>query len=72
MNADDLMKMVMSLPEIYRVTFNLFAIEGYQHNEIAEMLNITEGTSKSQLSRARKMLQEEIEKMTKQNQRRYV
>lgn len=48
------------LPEGYKTVFNLFAIEGYKHDEIAAMLNITEGTSKSQLHKARKMLQEKL------------
>lgn len=46
-----------ALPEGYKMVFNLFAIEGYKHEEIAVMLNISEGTSKSQLHKARKMLQ---------------
>ena len=46
----------------YRMIFNLYAIEGYKHKEIAEMLGINEGTSKSQLSHARRILQEEVRK----------
>tara|TARA_R110000850_G_scaffold203228_1_gene329504 strand:- start:120772 stop:121332 length:561 start_codon:yes stop_codon:yes gene_type:complete len=49
-----------ALPEGYKAVFNLFAIEGYKHDEIASMLTITEGTSKSQLHKARKMLQEKL------------
>lgn len=49
-----------TLPEGYKAVFNLFAIEGFKHDEIASMLNITEGTSKSQLHKARKMLQEKL------------
>lgn len=49
-----------SLPEGYKMVFNLFAIEGYKHDEIAKMLKINEGTSKSQLYKARKMLQEKL------------
>ncbi|MBI4647303.1 MAG: sigma-70 region 4 domain-containing protein, partial [Bacteroidia bacterium] len=49
--------MVQSLPEGYRMVFNLYVIEGYKHNEIAEMLKISENTSKSQLAKARKSLQ---------------
>jgi len=48
------------LPEGFRVVFNLFAIEGYSHKEIAIQLGISEGTSKSQLSRARRQLQDMI------------
>jgi len=49
-----------ALPEGYRLVFNMYAIEGYKHNEIANMLDISEGTSKSQLFKAKKMLQEKI------------
>jgi RNA polymerase sigma-70 factor (ECF subfamily) len=56
-SAKELMKILQDLPEGYRIVFNLYAIEGYKHREIAKILNITVGTSKSQLSKARKMLQ---------------
>jgi RNA polymerase sigma factor (sigma-70 family) len=59
-SAKDLMKILLELPEGYRVVFNLYAIEGYKHKEIAKMLDITIGTSKSQLSKARKMLQGKV------------
>ena len=59
----DLMSIVHQLPIGYRTVFNLYAVEGYTHKEIAEMLGINEGTSKSQLSHARKMLQELVNKM---------
>lgn len=52
----DLLSMVQRLPDGYRMVFNLFAIEGYSHQEIAQKLDISEGTSKSQLARARKAL----------------
>lgn len=55
-NANDLLKIIHTIPEGYRVVFNLFAIEGYSHKEIAESLGVTESTSKSQYSRAKKML----------------
>lgn len=61
--AEDLMKMVQAMPEGYKVVFNMFAIEGYSHNEIAETLGISENTSKSQYSRARAYLRERLEKM---------
>ncbi len=51
------------LPDGYRMVFNLFAIEGYKHHEIAKMLGINEGTSKSQLAHARKVLQKEVVKL---------
>ena len=60
MAAADILKMVKALPNGYRTVFNLFAIEGYSHKEIAEMLNISEGTSKSQYARAKGLLQEKI------------
>jgi RNA polymerase sigma-70 factor (ECF subfamily) len=61
--ADDLMKLIHQLPEGYKVVFNLYAIEGYRHQEIGETLGITESTSKSQYSRARAYLRERLEKM---------
>ena len=58
----DLLKMIQSLPIGYRTVFNLYAIEGYSHKEISKMLNIKEGTSKSQLARGRLALQKMIKK----------
>ena len=60
LEREDLMKMIQSLPQGYRTVFNLYAIEGYSHAEIATQLGISEGTSKSQLSRARALLQEKL------------
>lgn len=57
LEADDLLKMISELPSGYRIVFNLYAIDGYSHKEIAEQLGISENTSKSQLSRARSYLQ---------------
>lgn len=62
---DELMKMIRNLPSGCSVIFNLYAIEGYTHREIAEMLEINEGTSKSQYSRARSLLQQMIVKEEK-------
>ncbi len=59
-SVDDIQNMIDQLPEGYRSVFNLYAIEGYKHHEIATMLNISEGTSKSQLSHARRVLQQQI------------
>jgi RNA polymerase sigma factor (sigma-70 family) len=56
----DLLQLIHELPEGYRMVFNLYVIEGYNHQEIAEMLNISENTSKSQLSRARMALQDRL------------
>ncbi len=60
LKAMDLMKLVQALPTGYRTVFNLFAIEGYSHEEISEMLKINVNTSKSQLFKARQHLQEII------------
>ncbi len=57
MNEKDLLKMIQQLPMGFRTVFNMYAIEGYSHKEIAEQLGITEGTSKSQYSRAKAHLQ---------------
>jgi RNA polymerase sigma factor (sigma-70 family) len=62
-NENDLLRIVNQLPDGYRTVFNLYAIEGYSHAEIAEMLGISEGTSKSQLSRARMLLQTNLKKL---------
>jgi RNA polymerase sigma-70 factor (ECF subfamily) len=62
LEAEDLMKLVQKLPLGYRTVFNLYAIEGYSHKEIAQLLGISENTSKSQLSRARGLLQKQIVK----------
>ena len=58
--VEDLLNMLHELPAGYRTVFNLYAIEGYSHKEIAEMLDINEGTSKSQLSKARALLQKRL------------
>ena len=52
--------MIQTLSDGYRTVFNLYVIEGYSHKEIGEMMNISEGTSKSQLARARYLLQKMI------------
>ncbi len=57
LEAEDLLRMIGELPSGYRIVFNLYAIDGYSHREIAEQLGISENTSKSQLSRARTYLQ---------------
>ena len=60
LEAFDLLFIIRELPPKYRMVFNLYAIEGYSHKEIGNMLNITEGTSKSNLSRARSILQRRV------------
>lgn len=63
LDAKVLMGMIQQLSPGYRIVFNLYALEGYSHKEIAEIVGITEGASKSQLSRARTILKEQIAKM---------
>ncbi len=60
MGAEELMKIIGQLPDGYRQVFNLYVIEGYSHQEIADILKINESTSRSQLARARKMLQKQL------------
>ncbi len=59
----DLLKLIQKLADGYRIVFNMYVIEGYSHKEIATILGISESTSKSQLSRARAILQQKIIKM---------
>lgn len=59
----ELMKLVMTLPPGFRTVFNMYSIEGYSHKEIAEMLGISETTSRTQLSRARIWLQKKIKEI---------
>ncbi|MDO8992579.1 RNA polymerase sigma factor [Daejeonella sp.] len=63
LELNDLMKLVQQLSNGYRIVFNMYAIEGYSHKEIAKELGISEGASKSQLSRARAILKDKIIKM---------
>src|SRR5665647_929161 len=60
LETGDLLAIIRELPPKYRMVFNLFAIEGYSHKEISRMVNISEGTSKSNLSRARAILQRRV------------
>ncbi|CAM1338914.1 RNA polymerase sigma factor, sigma-70 family [Tenacibaculum aestuarii] len=60
-NVDILLKLIQDLPDRYRLVFNLYVLDNYSHKEIASLLNITEGTSKSNLSRARQLLKKEVE-----------
>lgn len=66
LSSEDLLKMVNQLPDGYRMVFNLYVIEGYSHAQIAEVMKISDGTSKSQLAKARKALKEVI-KLTMAN-----
>ena len=65
LKTKELLQVIQNLPLGFRTVFNLYAIEGYNHGEIAGMLNISEGTSKSQYSRARQHLMSMIEKENK-------
>jgi len=60
-SLDFLLKLIQELPDRYRIVFNLYVLDGYPHKEIANMLSISEGTSKSNLSRARVILRNKIE-----------
>ncbi|GAB2762796.1 hypothetical protein GCM10010465_04690 [Actinomadura fibrosa] len=59
--VDFLLKIIQQLPDRYRQVFNLYALDGFSHKEIAEIMNISTGTSKSNLARARVILKEKIE-----------
>lgn len=61
--AKEITALVQELPDGYRVVFNLYVMEGYKHREIAEMLSISENTSKTQLLKAKKMLRNQLEKV---------
>lgn len=67
MSCNEILIAINGLPPGYRAVLNLFIVEGYSHAEISEMLGISEGTSKSQLSRARVQLQEALEKTKKKS-----
>ncbi|MCD4746001.1 MAG: RNA polymerase sigma factor [Bacteroidales bacterium] len=62
LSAQDLIKLIRELSPKYRMVFNLYAIDGFSHKEISEMLGISEGTSKSNLARARSILQKKVKK----------
>ncbi len=60
-SADDLMKLIQQLPPRYRLVFNLYVLEGMSHQEIAQEMDITQGTSKSNLARAREILKKKVQ-----------
>ena len=70
MDVEHIQTLIDALPEGYKMVFVLYAVEGYKHQEIAEMLNISEGTSKSQLFKARKLLKENLKLTTLQGESR--
>ena len=61
LSSEELTQLIQKLPDGYRVVFNMYVMEGYTHNEIASTLNISVGTSKSQLFKAKKLLQQQLE-----------
>ena len=63
LSAEEILKCISELPQGYRLVFNMYAIEGYSHAEIAKMLNIKEGSSRSQFSHTRQLLQNKIQKL---------
>jgi RNA polymerase sigma-70 factor (ECF subfamily) len=63
LEVNDIQQLIDELPEGYKMIFFMYAIEGYKHHEIANMLNISEGTSKSQLFKARQLLQQKIKEL---------
>ena len=65
LSVDEMIELVNKLPTGYRLVFNMYAIEGYSHKEIGEALNIGESTSRSQLAKARKLLQKQIDQLQK-------
>ena len=69
MSAADLLQLVQELPPGFRTVFNLFAIEGYSHKEISEMLEITESTSRSQFTRAKQLLQRKVKELDERYER---
>ncbi len=69
MAAQDLLKLIQELSPGYRTVFNLYVIEGMSHKEISKMMNISEGTSKSQLARARYILQKKVKDLDEQHER---
>ncbi|GAB4299724.1 MAG: RNA polymerase sigma factor [Marinilabiliales bacterium] len=66
-DGQELMNLVHKLPPQYKIVFNLYAIDGYKHEEISKMLGISIGTSKSNLSRARQILKKGVEELYKEN-----
>lgn len=64
---DILLQMIQELPEKYRIVFNLYVLDNYKHAEIADLLQISEGTSKSNLARARQLLQQKVNNFINKN-----
>lgn len=60
LHAEEILEHIQKLPEGYRTVFNMYVVDGYKHSEIADILHIAEGTSRSQLTKARKLLQQSL------------
>jgi RNA polymerase sigma-70 factor (ECF subfamily) len=69
MDAEYLLRLIDNLPDVYRVVFMLHAIDGYRHKEIAKVLHISENTSKSKLSKARRMLRDKLRNQSKRHEK---
>jgi len=67
LNMNDLLLLLSKIPDVYRLTFNLYEIEGYSHDEIADLMKITASTSRSNLTRAKKMLRKEYQNIFQEN-----
>tara|TARA_R110002049_G_scaffold308622_2_gene513174 strand:- start:382 stop:927 length:546 start_codon:yes stop_codon:yes gene_type:complete len=72
MNIDFLLRIIQELPDRYRLVFNLYVLDGYSHVEISELINISTGTSKSNLARARMILKEKIEDYNAKSNSHYI
>jgi len=72
LSAEEIFNLITQLPAGYKIVFNLYVIEGYTHKEISKLLNISEGTSKSQLSKAKRMLQHFYIKQNLSNEARSI
>lgn len=71
-SMEELLQMIQNLAPRYRMVFNMYAIDGHSHSEIAQLLGISEGTSKSQLSRAREILKNQIKEKQKLKEQEHV
>lgn len=67
LEAEEIQEIIDALPEGYKLVFVMYVIDGYKHHEISQLLNISEGTSKSQLFKARKLLQQKINELNRTN-----
>lgn len=71
LTANEILALVQTLPPAYRLVFNLYAVEGYKHHEIAKMLQISEGTSKSNFAKARMQLKIKVNQLNKEKKSNY-